>query len=156
MLNYVIISIIWLIITHFLYIILCKVKHEYYLLCTYKCIEILDDLQLTKVLSRLLHLETDKYKISKSSTNCSVKIIVADGGEHASIKWDHHPITADWFKCMNNLFQFNTPEMELAKYKEDLLYRDTDENNNINLKSMVEKVFDNRIDLLYKNGLLKI
>jgi hypothetical protein len=107
---------------------------------TNKHIESLNDKQLTKILSRLLYLEADKNKISKSSVNCSMEITVSDGGEDASIKWSNGPDNTDWFRCRNNLFQCKATEMAPSKCKDEILFKD--KNGDVKLKPMVEKVLD--------------
>ncbi|MBU3213977.1 hypothetical protein LL033_20660 [Clostridium estertheticum] len=102
-------------------------------------IEHLNDLQLTKLLSKLLYLEAGNYNIAKSSVNCSLKITVADGGEDASIKWEDGPSSTNWLKCRYNLFQCKATDMPPGKCKDEIIYKG--ENDSILVKSMVEKVF---------------
>lgn len=105
-----------------------------------KHIENLNDLQLTKILSKLMYIEADRNNIDKSTVNCSLKITVADGGEDGSIKWENGPDSTDWFKCRYNLFQCKATEMGPQKCKEEILERD--KNGNVKIKKMVEKVFE--------------
>lgn len=107
---------------------------------TNKHIENLSDVQLTKVLSKLMYIEADKNDINKSEVNCSLKITVADGGEDASIKWENGPESTDWFKCRYNLFQCKATEMGPQKCKAEILEKD--KSGNVKVKKMVEKVFE--------------
>ncbi len=104
-------------------------------------IEKLNDLQLTKILSKLMYLEANKYNIDKSKVNCSLKITVSDGGEDASIKWNNGPQSTDWFKCRYNLFQCKSTRMGPAKCKEELLQKKKSGEVVRKLKPRVEKVF---------------
>lgn len=105
-------------------------------------IEKLNDAQLTKILSKLMYLEANKYNIDKSMVNCSLKITVSDGGEDASIKWNNGCEYTDWFKCRYNLFQCKATEMGPSKCRDEIIVKD--KNNNVKLKPMVENVFDNK------------
>jgi len=51
---------------------------------TWKQIGMLRDIELTKLLSMLLHLEAAAYNIPLSAVNVSLKINVPDGGEDVS------------------------------------------------------------------------
>lgn len=106
---------------------------------SYKHIEKLNDIQLTKILSKLMYLEANKFGIDKSDVNCSLNITVADGGEDASVQWVDGCAHTDWFKCRNNLFQCKATDMPPSKCKNEII--DIDKDKNIKLKTQVEEVF---------------
>ena len=54
-------------------------------------IRTLNDIQLTRLLKMLLHLEAFRHGITQRSVDVSLNITVPDGGEDGRIKWDGTP-----------------------------------------------------------------
>lgn len=104
---------------------------------SYEHIEALNDLQLTDILRRLLHLEAVGAGIPVSNVDVSLNINVADGGEDGRIKWEAGPANTAWIPNRFTLFQCKATDMPPAGCKSELLIKST-----TNLKPRVEEVLD--------------
>lgn len=101
-------------------------------------IKLLNDLQLTKLLKLLLHLEARSFGIAERTVEVALNINVGDGGEDGRIHWNGSPVNTDFLPC--NLVQFQikaTKDMTPSGFAKDVL------NKQGLLKSMVENVLDN-------------
>lgn len=104
---------------------------------TYKEIERLTDIQLTKLLLKLLHLEAHVHNISASSVSVPLKITVSDGGEDARIQWDSNMEKTDWIPSKFTIFQCKATYMGVEDCKREIL-----KGSSNTLKSRVEEVLD--------------
>ena len=65
----------------------------------------LSDVNLTRLLRLLLHLEAKKYNIPASSIKVSLEITVPDGGEDGRIRWDGEIEKTNWITNNNTMYQ---------------------------------------------------
>ena len=89
--------------------------------CTYADIERLNDVQLTALLRRLLHLEARAAGIPASAVRASLKVDVADGGEDARIGWEGGPANTNWIPTRLCLFQSKATDMSPAECRKEIL-----------------------------------
>jgi len=101
-------------------------------------IKLLNDLQLTKLLKMLLHLEARSSGIAERSVEVALNINVGDGGEDGRIQWNGDPKSTQFLPL--NLVQFQnkaTTSMGPADCAKEILNKDGI------LKPKVEEVLDN-------------
>lgn len=107
---------------------------------THEDIERLNDIQLTKLLLRLLHLEADKFNIPSSCVSGSLEINVPDGGEDARIKWESGITSTNWLPGRFTLFQCKATSIARKDCKKEICI---DDGQTVSLKPMVEEVLEN-------------
>jgi len=98
----------------------------------------LNDLQLTKLLKLLLHLEARSSGIAERAVEVALNIHVADGGEDGRIQWDGDPPSTQFLPL--HLVQFQnkaTTNMGPADCAKEILNKDG------SMKHMVDEVLDN-------------
>lgn len=101
-------------------------------------IKALNDLQLTRLLKLLLHLEARSSGIAEKSVEVALNINVRDGGEDGRIHWAGDPPSTQYLPL--NLVQFQnkaTTTMGPADCAKEILNQDG------SMKHMVEDVLDN-------------
>lgn len=103
---------------------------------TYKEIERLSDIQLTTLLSRLLHLEAKAFNIPAHCVGGSLKITIGDEGDDFNISWDGEPQNTNYIQSNNTLFQCKATKMGIKSCGNEILKKDG------NLKQRVEEVLD--------------
>ena len=118
---------------------------------THLQIERLNDIQLTSLLNRLLHLEAKAFNIPSHCVGGSLKIIIGDAGDDCNIFWEGEPKFTNWIKNNNSLFQCKATYMDIKNCGKELLTKEK------KLKSRVEEVLDLNgcYVLFYKNALTK-
>jgi len=103
-----------------------------------KDINALNDLQLTKLLKVLLHLEARSSGIAERAVEVALNINVRDGGEDGRIQWNGNPLSTQFLPL--NLVQFQnkaTSSMGPADCAKEILNKDG------TIKHMVENALDN-------------
>lgn len=104
---------------------------------THEEIRRLNDLQLTDLLRRLLHLETARANIPSSSVGVPMRIYVSDDGEDGRVQWHDGPERTDWLPARFTLFQCKASDMPPEKCKSEVRVRES-----FQLKPQVEEVLD--------------
>ncbi len=102
-----------------------------------KHIEMLDPIQLTRLLKRLLYLEAAMLNIPLSALHVPFDINVPDGGEDGRIKWDGGVKRTDFLPKRFTLFQIKARKMDPADCYNEIL-----KNDGKTLKNQVAKVLD--------------
>ncbi len=74
-------------------------------------IGLLDDIQLTRLLKRLLHLEARSSGIAQRAVEVALNITVADGGEDGRIEWTSGPEDTDYLPGRLVQFQVEATNM---------------------------------------------
>ena len=97
----------------------------------------LNDLQLTKLLKLLLHLEARSSGIAERAVEVALNITVPDGGEDGRIQWSGDPPDTDYLPCQLVQFQNKATNMGPADCANEIQNRDG------SMKQMVEDVLDN-------------
>lgn len=97
----------------------------------------LNDLQLTKLLKLLLHLEARFSGIADRAVDVALNITVADGGEDGRIKWDAGPDKTKYLPSRFCQFQIKATYMGPADCANEIVTRDG------LMKRMVEDALDN-------------
>lgn len=112
-------------------------------------IEDLSDIQLTKLLKLLLHLEARTHGISESAVEVALNITVADGGEDGRIEWKDGPDKTEFLPGRLVQFQNKATAMPPAECAKEIV------DSKGNLKNMVDKVLkENGIYIVFTNKLL--
>jgi hypothetical protein len=78
---------------------------------THEDIKQLNDLQLTDLLRRLLHLEASHYGIADRSVSVALNIDVPDGGEDGRIQWKRGPKSTNYIPSRLTMFQNKARDM---------------------------------------------
>jgi len=102
-----------------------------------KRIEMLDPIQLTRLLKRLLYLEAGAYGIPFSAPHVPLEINVPDGGEDGRIKWENGVDKTDFLPKRFTLFQVRATRMDPADCYKVIL-----KDNEKSMKEQVAKVLD--------------
>ncbi len=102
-----------------------------------KDIEGLNDLQLTKLLKLLLHLEARSAGIAERAVEVALNINVRDGGEDGRIQWSGDPIHTDFLPHNFIQFQNKATNMGPADCAKEIT------NTDGSMKHLVEEVLDN-------------
>lgn len=97
----------------------------------------LNDLQLTKLLKLLLHLEARSSGIAERAVEVALNITVPDGGEDGRIQWSGDPPDTDYLPCRFVQFQNKATYMGPADCANEI------QNRNGSMKQMVEDALDN-------------
>lgn len=106
----------------------------------------LNDLQLTKLLKLLLHLEARSSGIAERAVDVALKITVADGGEDGRIKWDEGPDKTDYLPSKFCQFQNKATPMGPTACANEIVASDG------SMKNLVEDALDNgAVYILFTN-----
>lgn len=97
----------------------------------------LSDLNLTKLLKILLHLEAKSSGILESSVDVALNIRVADGGEDGRIEWNGGPSSTDFLPSRLVQFQNKATKMGPTDCANEIIDR------NGGLKQMVSQALEN-------------
>lgn len=97
-------------------------------------IELLSDVQLTRLLKHLLHLEAQSAGIAHRSVEVALNITVADGGEDGRIAWEGGPDSTDYLPTRLLQFQVKATDMGPAACGNEIL------DSQGQLKPMIEQV----------------
>lgn len=97
----------------------------------------LNDVQLTKLLKLLLHLEARSSGISETAVDVALNITVADGGEDGRIKWNAGPDETNYLPCKFCQFQVKATHMGPADCANEIVNRDG------SIKDMIADALDN-------------
>ena len=97
-------------------------------------IELLSDVQLTRLLKHLLHLEAQSAGIAHRAVEVALNITVADGGEDGRIAWEGGPASTDYLPTRLLQFQVKATDMGPAACGNEIL------NSQGQLKPMIEQV----------------
>lgn len=106
---------------------------------THEEIKLLNDVQLTNLLRRLLLSEVQAAGVPESCVEGSLDIDIPDGGEDASVRWQGAPSHTDWI-TNDSFFQIKATSMGAAKCKAEML-----SNAGADLKSSIK-------DLIKRKG----
>ena len=97
-------------------------------------IGLLNDIQLTRLLKRLLHLEAKSSGIAQRAVEVALNITVADGGEDGRVSWTDGPENTDYLPVRLVQFQVKATNHGPAACANELVDRHG------KLKSMVDAV----------------
>jgi len=106
---------------------------------TNKDIENLDAFQLTSVLRELLYCEAKANNIPDSAVQCSLGIIVADGGDDGSVSWNGSPESTGWFPNKNIIFQCKATNFTRAQCASEIIAVSPTE---VKLLPVIKQLFD--------------
>ena len=104
---------------------------------THEDIKQLNDLQLTDLLRRLLHLEAVRFRIPASGVGIALNINVPDGGEDGRIKWSGDPARTNYIPNHLTMFQCKAKDMGPTACADELHLKDS-----VELKPQVATVLD--------------
>jgi hypothetical protein len=88
---------------------------------TLKHIKSLSDIELTRLLDRLLNLEAAKNALTDSKIDVPLQITSADAGEDGSIKWTTGPTNTTWLPNRYTSFQVKATALPAGKCLEEIL-----------------------------------
>ncbi|QXE87819.1 hypothetical protein KP003_05290 [Geomonas nitrogeniifigens] len=97
----------------------------------------LNDIQLTRLLKMLLHLEARAAGITERAVEVALNITVADGGEDGRIRWNADPQNTDFLPSCFVQFQNKATYMPPAECGKEILRPDG------SIKPMVENALGN-------------
>jgi hypothetical protein len=108
----------------------------------------LSAVQLHQLLDRLLHLESDEYRIEDKTIDVTSTIDLPDGGEDGRIKWNHTDLSrTEYLPSKDTFFQCKqrktASEFSPSQCKEELISE---------VKKSKRKFVKPRIDELFKNN----
>ena len=83
----------------------------------------LRDLQLAKLLQRLLSLEASAFGISQSAISFSSNVTAKDEGSDATVRWNGTPKATNWITKPFTVFQAKATGMEIAKCVAEMFER---------------------------------
>ena len=83
----------------------------------------LNEYELTKLLKRLLHVETLAHGLPDTSYFVALNIKVADGGEDGRIEWNSKPDKTEWLPNHKILFQCKASDLGPKDYYAEMLVR---------------------------------
>ena len=84
-------------------------------------IKLLSDIQLTQLLSELLHSEAYKFGIAQRSSEVGLNIRAGDGGEDGRISWSGEPEQTDYLPNRLTMFQIKATQMGPAAYANEIM-----------------------------------
>lgn len=99
----------------------------------------LTDIQLTQLLSELLHSESYKFGIAQRSVEVALNIRVGDDGEDGRIEWENGPSQTDYLPNRLTMFQNKATHMTKSEYASEIL-KPTKKGAPRDVKAKVEEV----------------
>ena len=104
-------------------------------------INLLTDIQLTRLLSDLLHSEAHKFGIAERYIEVPSNIYAGDGGEDGRISWPGEPEYTDYLPNRLTMFQIKATKMRPADYANEIMSNAKSGKPSV-LKPKVEEVLD--------------
>ena len=104
-------------------------------------INLLTDIQLTQLLSDLLHSEACEFGIAQRHIEVAQNIRAGDGGEDGRISWLGEPEQTDYLPKQLTMFQIKATQMGPAGYANEIMSNAKSGKSSV-LKSKVEEVLD--------------
>ena len=102
----------------------------------------LDQMRLTDLLGRLLHVEAKATHIPLGNLSVSMNIDAPDGGEDGRISWQGGPNSTDFLPNRLTLFQCKATKMDRASCKNEVLIKKKRQSDPSRLKPQVKDVLD--------------
>jgi len=105
--------------------------------CTYEDIERLNDVALTKLLQKLLGLESQTAGIAAMDAYASLNVDAPDGGDDGRIKWSGGPDHTNWIPARFSIFQCKATPLNSSQCKKEM-----QKNKSTQLKPRIKEVLD--------------